>query len=1171
MSDRYKNIVYPGASVTAGGNVHIGDVIYNFHDDFHHSILFLRIERAGAAENAFTAQLSVKSKHAGQGKLGTSGEPLLKEKITLDLPPHLFQQVEEFQQTRRSSEAHLRDISSFAAQAHRAEDQLSQALFSTFFSSDIGTVCRDFIALLEKGKVEELLLAISADDEKVKNLPWEMVIPLLFPATGGVAKRSLAVSSFGIVRTLEAHFESFDLQGKTGSAAPLKMLFVTALPENLSERDKMLEIEDEQQELLIKAVGNLEATGAQPKIVVEFLDNASLAEIEKALAARHHDILHISGHGAYRMGQGTLHMENEWGDLQCISGAELGETIRYHKCVKLLLLSACETAVCGEGSVVEQLATGAGTPAIVAMRFSVTDEAAKRFTAALYETLAKGKTLTHALAQAREALWKDIQAKREGNASSTAIAEWFTPSVWLNQYVGELVDARQPYALPDNFYPRSSFFKIGQKRLVGQGFIGRKRYLIRLRRLFASDKHACLHGLGGMGKTTLAEAFAHNFDNRSHEVVIFRGSHQINEKAILDELFARFCEAKPADSLHRHLKAFLENPDADPTQKLQALLDNHLKWRKIILLFDNFEDVQDLEAAPSEIPNPTPTASRGEIKSPGLRAFLLHLCENAPPGCHLLFTTRYKISDLDGVAEHLALDKMSYAEQYRLTNFSEHLRRIPMPQRDGVCRRLDGHPRAYEFLESLLKKDQSFDWSALDASVGQVETQVFEDLLLEKVWQRLTAEEQAVFKVASIFIARTEPAALAAVSGKAEAELLPVLQALHEWSVCFVEEGGSFEVHRLTSKFILERKCITDNVFKWHLKAGVHFEENNSFPDLGNHLRARWHYLQGKDYVKYAKITLGISGVLELKVFDFRASRDLLLEVLKYEDVLSQESLGEVYHALAEASMFFGMFEKTVEYSEKVLRIGEILNKGELKFLAMNTIGLLSINQGLFKEALKSMKTAMEEVQKTHFEGDKLKKKVAYTKHNIGVCYQNLGKLDKALNYYYQSFKDKEDIADYEGMGISFNQIGNIFLLKEDYEEALTNYHQSLIIKHQLQNKRGAAATYMQLGVTYTKIGNFEEAEHYYVEALEFFRESGNIYNIILALTNIGHLKYELQQFEEAAAITLQANYLEQMHNFPRLKKQIDANLAGIAGQLDKVKFDELSYSIYETMLKSNG
>ncbi len=155
------------------------------------------------------------------------------------------------------------------------ENQLAHFIFQSFFAGDIGKACTDFIQLLEEQRIEELLLAISADDETLVNLPFEMALPLLFPPKLGEAKKSLAISNFGLVRTKMTSLEAFNMQGDHATAAPLKMLFITALPENLDERGKMLQIEEEQTRL-IRSIGALEATGdKQPKIVIEFLENAS--------------------------------------------------------------------------------------------------------------------------------------------------------------------------------------------------------------------------------------------------------------------------------------------------------------------------------------------------------------------------------------------------------------------------------------------------------------------------------------------------------------------------------------------------------------------------------------------------------------------------------------------------------------------------------------------------------------------------------------------------------------------------------------------------------------------------------------------------------------------------------------------------------------------------------
>ncbi|MEY3239564.1 MAG: hypothetical protein RIR11_1002, partial [Bacteroidota bacterium] len=500
-----KNIVH--GSITAGGNVHIGDIIYNIERDFQSgSILFLRLDKA--EDNQYIANLSVKSKHSAHGTLATSGEKWC-ENFTVNIPAQLFDHLNEFQAFRRGIDTQMR-VAGFPemnpSSVIALENQLSQQIFQTFFAGKIGQACTDFIQLLEEQRIEELLLVLSADDETIVNLPFEMVLPLLFPPKLGEAKKSLAINNFGLVRTKIASLEAFNMQGDHATAAPLKMLFITALPENLDERGKMLQIEEEQTRL-IQSIGALEATGdKQPKIVIEFLENASLAELDKALHARQHDIVHISGHGAYHAAaqKGVLYFENEDGDEEQVSGAALGETLRGHNCVKLLILSACETAIAGsEGGVTEQ-AAAYGVPSIVAMRFAVTDEGAKVFTTEFYTQLAKGLSLTRALAYAREALSKHIEQKREQTPQILHIAEWFTPVVYQNQLVGALIDKTQPYHLPDHFYPASSFLKTKQSRLIGEGFIGRKRYLIQMRQAFRAGRHVCLYGLGGLGKTTLA-------------------------------------------------------------------------------------------------------------------------------------------------------------------------------------------------------------------------------------------------------------------------------------------------------------------------------------------------------------------------------------------------------------------------------------------------------------------------------------------------------------------------------------------------------------------------------------------------------------------------------------------------------------------------------------------
>ena len=185
-----KNIVY--GNISAGGDVHIGDNIYHVSENFNHSILFLRIEPI--YENNYTAQLTLKSRHLGKKGLASSGLPLLIQPIQLNISSQLFQQVSDFQNVRRLGGVNFRRTESVTPESLLAEEeQLISLLFDTFFTGDILTFCRDFVQLLEKRKIKELLLAISVDDTTIINLPFEMVIPQFFPEKLRQVRQSLAV------------------------------------------------------------------------------------------------------------------------------------------------------------------------------------------------------------------------------------------------------------------------------------------------------------------------------------------------------------------------------------------------------------------------------------------------------------------------------------------------------------------------------------------------------------------------------------------------------------------------------------------------------------------------------------------------------------------------------------------------------------------------------------------------------------------------------------------------------------------------------------------------------------------------------------------------------------------------------------------------------------------
>jgi formylglycine-generating enzyme required for sulfatase activity len=118
--------------------------------------------------------------------------------------------------------------------------------------------------------------------------------------------------------------------------------------------------------------------------------------------------------------QGYLAFEARNQRPHWVSAAELSNLL-VNTDVRLAVLTACKSAVVAGRSVFSGMGTAliqAGVPAVVAMQFSVTVDAAKSFTRSFYLALAQYAPLTQAMSQVRAALFVDETA-------------WYRPVLYL--------------------------------------------------------------------------------------------------------------------------------------------------------------------------------------------------------------------------------------------------------------------------------------------------------------------------------------------------------------------------------------------------------------------------------------------------------------------------------------------------------------------------------------------------------------------------------------------------------------------------------------------------------------------------------------------------------------------------------------------------------------------
>jgi hypothetical protein len=115
------------------------------------------------------------------------------------------------------------------------------------------------------------------------------------------------------------------------------------------------------------------------------------------------------GHGGFdtNADEGFLALADEEGDAQLIGATRLARLLADHPPLRLALLNACEGA---RGSQRDLFASTAATlvrrglPAVLAMQYEITDEAAVDFAHAFYEALADGQPVDAAVTEARKAV-----------------------------------------------------------------------------------------------------------------------------------------------------------------------------------------------------------------------------------------------------------------------------------------------------------------------------------------------------------------------------------------------------------------------------------------------------------------------------------------------------------------------------------------------------------------------------------------------------------------------------------------------------------------------------------------------------------------------------------------------------------------------------------------------
>jgi hypothetical protein len=316
--------------------------------------------------------------------------PVGEARGTMSLPfgeLELRDQLKDLQVALLRSGGRHRRLSSAEDQAVQ---QFGRALFDAPLSGELRS-CYDVsqreAARLGKG----LRLKLHIQPAELAALPWEFLYDPREEEYVCLSRTTPIVRYLDLPRAIQP----------LTVMLPLRILGMIASPVNLPplniKREKLR---------MEEATRDLQAQG-----LVEFtwLEGQTWRDLQRAMRHGPWHIFHFIGHGGFdrTADEGLLALAYDDGEAHQLGATQLGRLLGDHFPLRLALLNACEGARSSERDIFSSTAAvlvRRGIPAVLAMQYEITDEAAIEFARAFYETLADDMPVDAAVSEARKAI-----------------------------------------------------------------------------------------------------------------------------------------------------------------------------------------------------------------------------------------------------------------------------------------------------------------------------------------------------------------------------------------------------------------------------------------------------------------------------------------------------------------------------------------------------------------------------------------------------------------------------------------------------------------------------------------------------------------------------------------------------------------------------------------------
>lgn len=876
----------------------------------------------------------------------------------------------------------------------------------------------------------------------------------------------------------------------------LRILFMATSPEPPIE--PILQFEREEAQIL-------ETTQEIP-LYLQVEESGCLDELNqlwRRYQQDYFDIFHLTGHASINQTDKNhpfpyFVTENPDGTRRNVTAQEIAKAL-YPRFPQLVFLSGCRTAQNGNEGTFPSMAQeliNQGIRSVIGWGYPVADISATKAASTLYSELAAGYDLTQAIHSTYRKLRED------------SIPDWHFFRLYIRgDCPNEMVvtqdsltfQTTQTLKIEDLFldpnHPNSP------RVVTRENFVGRRRSLQRCLKYLRNPPGILIHGMGGVGKTTLAQRLL----ERLTAYGIF-SHHQPEEREKYYDIVFNHRQIDP-DKLIRSLQDIASNAGLDILKgdlPFGKKLTNFFKFglespgQSFIFVLDDFE--VNLE------PN-----ANGEyiLKSDAVRTLipLLGVIRTNGLNHRVIITCRYNFTLADERLNNLL-------KREQLTAFEgEDLRKkldrldafnnksdISVDLQQQAINLADGNPRLLEWLGkvliSRLVNHQPLFQEIADKT-GQFRQKITAQTLEQPDELRQRLQQQIEDKVREF-----------------RENILAKL----------LLEQQSQDLRRLLSLALVFRLPVPRPAFARVCQV---------IPNAGKHIRRAsdlglLEVTPEKDYLRVPRI---LETFLDFPADNEgiyqTAARALYQSWWPSSDILTEPEQKEIYRLARLAKDIEIAVEVAVTLTNQWLLKGR---HTEIKTLCQEVLTLsqdyrILYNLAYAEQFLGGMKTAKTYIQ----EAFKLCPREDEEKKALIIAFlASLLSMEGNLSATNYLCQEVEKMSNTKGKAEALGALAVLKGTEQDFEKAESYIQQALDIHQRLENDMGIAQIFNYWAIVKTGQGLIDEAFSCYQQAIDQFRSLGKLQELASTLLFVGGLHLLLEQVKESTSVYQEAINLVQ-------------------------------------------